>query len=507
MMKKILLSLLLASSVHGGAAEKPNVILINADDLGLGLLGCYGQELITTPHIDRLAAEGMKFNNYYGGTLCAPSRWSLLTGMNFAREGAWDYNFSGLLMQMDKKKVPEEQYMKQLNDFVAESSVPIPEHEVFLGQLAQQAGYKTAQFGKLDVGFLTNHERVQRFGWDHYLGYYSHSRAHGFYPPYMWQDGKRVFYEGNELVNCGKMSEKGDEPVGSGGKVYSQNEFLKGILSFMETNKDNPFFIYHSTQLPHGPVAIPELHPDYADQAGWSLAEKKFASMVKMLDDHVGVIMAKLDELGLAENTVVFFTSDNGHELYYGPKSSFPKKMKGKPANLTDRKWRTSEAGDLFNGAAGLAGMKRAIYEGGVLCPMIVHWPGKVKASTETEHLSTHYDFMATMADIMGISVPRGKDSISYLPTLVGSGVQAQHDFIPFDNRFTRMGRTGLVTHDGWKVLEVDREKDAFQLYDLNQDPEERKDLSAQYPEKLEKWKKVLLEQLKSARPDLAVTK
>jgi len=218
-MNKIIYALasafLIMSMVASQAAERPNVILIYADDLGVGLLGSYGQKLIKTPHIDRLAEEGMRFNNSYGGVLCAPARWTLLTGMHDGRKGGWKFNAPGFLKKLDREGVTGDEYMERFNAYVEKTSEPIPDDEVFLAQVAQSAGYTTAQFGKLDVGFLTNHKRVKRFGWDYYEGMYSHSRCHGFYPPYMWRNGEKFFLEGNTDIDCGKMSEMGNEPVGS----------------------------------------------------------------------------------------------------------------------------------------------------------------------------------------------------------------------------------------------------------------------------------------------------
>ncbi|MCH6255063.1 arylsulfatase [Puniceicoccaceae bacterium K14] len=494
----------LQSFLWGEKSERPtNVILIFADDLGIGLLGCYGQELIGTPHIDRLASEGIKYNNYYGGVYCAPSRWSLLSGMHDGRADAWRHTRSGLPIKRDAGEITEEEFQKGLVE-IKESAVPIPDHEVFLGQVAQKAGHKTAQFGKIDNGFSTWMERVERYGWDHHVGYYDHTRAHGFYPPYLWRDGERFRLKGNKLADCGKMSEKGDEPVGSGGETYSQNVFIEEILSFIRENKDESFFIYHPTQLPHGPVAIPELHPDFEDDPSLSLAEKKYASMVKMLDDHVGLIMQELKEQGIDENTAVFFTSDNGHELYYGPKSSYAKWLpNGDKANLTDKKWRTSEAGDVFDGSDGRAGLKRSGYQGGMQCPMIVRWPGRIEAGIETDHFSAHFDFMATLADMLGVDLPEGKDGISYLPTLLGKKQKEKHEYVVVNNHFRRMGGAALITREGWKLVEVERKRDEFQLYDLRRDNEERVDLASKYPKKVEKLKAILLRELESARPDL----
>jgi arylsulfatase A-like enzyme len=497
-----------ASAATFAAATKPappNVILIYADDLGIGMLGCYGQKLIKTPHIDQLASEGMKFTNYYGGVLCAPARWTLLTGMHDGRQGGWDQNKAGLLIELDREKVPEPEYSERFSAHVEATAPRIPPNEVFLAQVAQQAGYQTAQFGKLDSGFLTNHKNVVRHGWDFYEGFYSHTRCHGFYPPYLWRNGKKFFLEGNTDPACGKMSEKGDEPVGSGGETYSQNIFLEGILNYLREHKDKPFFLYHPTQLPHGPVAIPEIHPDFADNKAMSLAEKKYGSMVKMLDDHVGIIMAELKRLGLDEKTAVVFTSDNGHELYYGPKKSYHKQAlpDGTKANLTDKKWRTAECGDVFDGAGGRAGLKRSAYQGGMQCPLIARWPKHIAAGSESTLLSAHYDFMATLADMTETSCPPGKDSISYLPTLLGKPQKKTHDYLVINNGFNRMGKTALITREGWKLVETGRTENQFQLYNMKTDNEERQNLEEKFPEKTEQLKAILLRELDSPRPDL----
>ncbi|TWT80766.1 Arylsulfatase [Planctomycetes bacterium CA13] len=482
----------------------PNVVLIFADDLGPGMLGCYGQQVVTTPNIDQLAADGIKFNNYYGAVFCAPSRWTLLSGMHDGRRGGWAHTRAGLPIQRDDGRITEAEYQDRLVQLKANAN-PIAPEEVFLGQVAQAAGYKTSQFGKLDRGFLTWHERVKRFGWDFYEGYFDHARCHGFYPPYLWRNGERFELEGNHMANCGKTSEIGNEPIGYGGATYSQNVFIEGILKYIRDHKDERFFLYHPTQLPHGPVAIPSLHPDFAEHPTMSLAEKKYASMIKMLDDHVGLIMTELKTQGLDENTVVLFSSDNGHELYYGPKPSYKKQIlpSGEKANLDDKKWRTSECGDVFNGAGGRAGLKRSGYQGGMQCPLIVRWPGRIAPGTETDLLSAHYDFMATLADIGGAEVPIGKDSISYLPTLLGQPQTQTHEYVIVNNHNRVMGSTALISRDGWKLVEMNRAKDEFQLYNINDDNEERHNLAMQYPEKVAALKAILLSELDSERPDL----
>lgn len=201
---------------------------------------------------------------------------------------------------------------------------------------------------------------------------------------------------------------------------------------------------------------------------------------------------------------MVFFTSDNGHELYYGPKPTYTNRTpSGERTNLTDKKWRTSEHGDVFDGAGGRAGLKRSGYQGGMQSPMIVRWPGKIEAATETDLMSANYDFMATMTEIIGGELPAGKDSISYLPTLLGQEQKASHDYIVVNNGFNRMARTALITKEGWKLVEVNREKDHFQLYNIHEDNEERHHPEDRHPEIVDRLKKILLREINSARPDL----
>ncbi len=507
---KLLFILLITGVSCHFLAEKaptpPNVILIYADDLGIGMLGCYGQKIVTTPHIDQLASEGIRFTNYYGSTFCAPARYSLATGMHDGRINGWGHSNAGLIVRRDDGRISEEEYQEQFAKLKANAR-PIQEQEVFLGQVAQGAGYQTAQFGKLDSGFLTWDERVKRFGWDHHEGYYDHIRAHGFYPPYLWVNGEKRPLEGNPHANAGKMSEKGDEAVGSGGKTYSQEVFIQDVLKYIRKHKDERFFLYHPTQLPHGPVAIPTLHPDFADHPTMTLAEKKYASMMKMLDDHVGLIMKELKDLGLDENTVVMFTSDNGHEMYYGAKSSYRQEFnaKGEKTNLSSNKWRTSESGDIFNGAGGRAGLKRSGYQGGVQLPMIIRWPGKIKPGTTTDLLSAQYDILPTVAELTAGQTPAGKDGISFVPTLLDQTQLLKHEYVVINNGFRQahLSRSCLITAEGWKLVEIDRDQDAFQFYRLPEDNEERINLADKHPEKVAELTKVLLGELDSERPDL----
>lgn len=411
------------------------------------------------------------------------------------------------MIQRDSGAITEEVFQEKFAKLKANAR-PIHKKEVFLGQVAQQAGYQTAQFGKLDSGFLTWNERVRRFGWDHHEGFYDHVRAHGFYPPYIWVNGEKKPLAGNPHANAGKTTEKGAEPAGTGGQTYSQEVFIEGLLDYIRSHKDERFFIYHPTQLPHGPTAIPRLHPDFANHPTMSNAEKKYASMIKMLDDHVGLIMKELKTLRLDEKTVVMFTSDNGHQLYYGTKVSYRQNrntVTGEATSLRTNKWRTSEAGDIFNGAGGRAGLKLSGFQGGVQLPMIIRWPGKIKAGSSSNLLAAQYDVLPTVADLAGSKTPEGKDGISFVPTLLTQSQSRQHEYVIINNTFRRghLSRTCLIAKDGWKLIEIDSKKDLFQLYRITEDNEERHDLAAQHPEKVAVLKKILLRELNSPRPDL----
>ena len=463
--------------------RKPNIILIYADDLGEGLLGCYGQKIIKTPHIDSLAKEGMKFTNAYGGVYCAPARATLLTGLHEGRKGVWNISKGGGIIGIDSGKLTYEEVQKNLS-----KHIPAKEGEIFLAQLAQKAGYVTGQFGKLDWGFQTTHKRLTRHGWDHYVGYYDHQRAHGFYPPYLWKDGKKLRLKGNTHHNAAKTLEKtyNDEATKKrrnmeGKEIYSQNVFLAEMLKFIDANQKKPFFLYHSTQLPHGPVSIPEVHPELEDRKDLSDIEKEYGSMVKMLDDHVGILLKKVKDLGLENDTIFIFTSDNGHETYY---------LNGGKAVTRKRDYHGES--DVFKGTAGLAGTKWTPWQGGSHVPLIVRWPNKIQAGSSSARLVSNYDHLVTFADIMGLETPKGKDGLTYLPALFGKQGK-EHEFIYLFNRM-------VITNDGWKLV---KDKKEFLLFNLITDPGERKNLADSKPEKLKELKLIFSQQLRSERRDL----
>ncbi len=497
-MKQLLLSLLLLISFCCCKNEKsesnqtPNVILIYADDLGRGLLGYEGQQIIKTPNIDKLAEKGVRFENAYGCHYCAPARASLLSGYHDCRTDKWQIASGGEFLRMPDG-ISTDEVQKRLNKHFAST----PEDEVFLAEVFQKAGYKTGEIGKLDWGFSTTHERLKRHGWDYYYGYYDHQRCHGFYPPFLFENGEKVNIQGNSHEDCSKESER-DENGGyekrwnMEGKVqYSQNLFLDKILEFIRTNKDEKFFLYHPTQLPHGPVSVPEIHPELIDNPNLTELEKAYATMVKILDDHVGSIVEELKKQGIYERTLIVFTADNGHEIYYPSPGKLAKPVKNiltgeKFDNLTT-KYYSHLAVDIFNGNDGMAGLKRDNWEGGVRVPLIYHWPGKIKGGIVLDRMVANYDLLSTFSDMLDVETPPGKDGISYWPALFGNTATA-HNYVVFNSTLG----PALVASDGWKIR-YQKTAEVYQLYYLPDDYTESNNLAVKHPEKLEHLKQLLM--------------
>ncbi len=489
----IVLILCTACSNNLKQLEKPNIILIYADDLGIGLLGHEGQKIIKTPNIDKLAQEGMRFERAYSNMLCAPARASLITGLHDCHSNAFQVTKGGAYINAKKSTLNE------IESTINEKLRPTTKDQAFLGVVAQNMGYKTAQFGKLEWGFSATDKQMKQHGWDYYLGYLDHLRAHGFYPPFLFENGEIIEFEGNTNLNCGKSKEPEtpkhfEERWNMDGKeVYSENIFMDNILNFIDTNKDNPFFLYFPTQLPHGPVSIPKVHPDFINDDRLTQIEKEYASMVKLLDDNVGQILLKLKAHNLDENTIVIFTADNGHEIYYSKSGRvlkpYTNMQTGERFDDYKRKYYSDLAGDVFDGNGGRSGLKRSNLEGGINVPLIIKWPKVIQKGRISNRLTANYDILPTLAEITGYSKKYKTDGISFYNEMIGENNQDVHKFVVYSSF---LGPT-LITENGWK-LRTYLKKDAFELYFLPDDFREEKDLSKRFPDKLEELKSKLLE-------------
>jgi len=477
---------------------KPNIVYIYADDLGRGLLSCYGQKHYRTPNIDRLAAEGVNFENYYGCSFCAPARASLLTGRHDCHAGSWTVTKGNIYSELSNGSMN----YSEIRELINKTGIQATPEDVFLPEIFKKAGYTTGQIGKLEWGFATTPERLKRHGWDEHYGYYDHARCHGFYPPFLFRNGEREDIPGNTRSDCGvhplndSQENRAIRHNMEGKTVYSQDLFDSEICDFLDHNQDKPFFLWHPTQLPHGPTSIPSIHPDVANNNELTEFEKEYASMVLRLDQTVGLILNKLDDLGISQNTLVFFSSDNGHEIYYDQPGrthqvwwAGGKDLEGKPLDNINNKYTSESCGDVFDGNNGMAGLKRYNLEGGVRLPALMRWPGKIPAGSVSHRVTANYDFFATVAEILEVPYPEGKDGESFLKAAFGnSSIREETGHVVFAS----CQGPALVTNEGWKLRYVTM-NESFQLYHLPDDYREERDLSEKCPEKVECLKEILL--------------
>lgn len=492
--------------------KKPNVILIYADDLGRGMLSCYGQKYFQTQNIDRLAREGAIFYRAYGCHMCAPARASLLAGRHDCHAGNWSFTKAGIYIDYAKGK----RSLSEVEELIQNTGITEQGSGLFLPGIFRKAGYHTGQIGKLEWGFSVTKQELEDHGWDYHYGYYDHEMCHGYYPPFLFENGKRIDIEGNTDPHCGKGYSYGHEKYQSyrkdrsDKKQYSQDLFDEKILEYLERHRKEPFFLYHPSQLPHLALSVPEIDQQVKDNTNLNESEKEYASMVLRLDKTVGRIMKKLDELGLSENTLLLFTADNGHCFYYGDERNGVGLHHTRDGRVVDHlhiRYTSENCGDIFDGNNGFTGCKLSNFEGGTRVPLLVRWPQKIRPF-HTEKLVSNYDIFATMAELVGI-VPDGqRDSASYLPLLLGEEDRFQeHDYVIF------AGENGpaIVTKDGWKLRsylhpdfgygafgaewEQVREKVSFELYDLKSDEREEKNLIDQYPQLAVRLQKILIKE------------
>jgi arylsulfatase A-like enzyme len=443
---------LLACNAQGkGKDQKPNIIYILADDLGYGDLGCYGQELIKTPHIDNLADEGMRFTNHYAGsTVCAPSRGALMTGLHTGNAYI-RMNGNGLELRND----PE---------------------DLTVGKYLQDGGYHTAMIGKSSTGCDTKPGQANNKGFDYFFGYLGHGQAHTYFPKYMHRNKQQIDYPNN-----------GGEETWRG-ETYSSDLFLEEALAYIENKKEEPFFLMYSSPLPHAQVWAPEeFEKEYKDK----FEEKPFtgkgkskhygttltpnatiAAMISRLDWEVGKIMAQLEKLGLEENTIVMFSSDNGPHKEGGRMPAF------------------------FKSSGPFRGVKRDLYEGGIRVPFIVKWPGVVKPKTTSDHISAFWDILPTMADIAEVDIPENIDGISIFPTLNGnSNRQKEHEYLYWEFKKLNKGKRALRKGD-WKFhqfVDTKTGEISYELYNLANDSSESNNLIDKEKEKVDELKKLMM--------------
>lgn len=434
--------------------KSPNVIYILADDLGIGDITPYGQKLIETPNLDRMAAEGMLFTQCYSGTaVSAPSRASLLTGLHTGHT-----------------------YIRGNKRIEPEGQMPMPGDTYTIAKMFRDAGYATSCFGKWGLGYPGSESEPLKMGFDEFFGYNCQTKAHDYYPDHLWDGEERIDYPDNYNQAEG---------------TYSADIIHGRARKFIRDNAARAFFAYLSYTLPHAELVLPKdsVYYHYCDiipaeddrawaeenpqrRGAYGAAERPFAAfaaMVTRLDRYVGDIMEELDSLGIADNTVLIFTSDNGPHREGG-------------ANP-----------DYFDSYGPYRGIKRELYEGGIRMPMIIRCPGHVAASSVNDHQMAFWDMMPTFAEIAGATLPCDTDGISFLPSLLGKDGQKEHEYLYWE--LHEKGGLQAIRVGDWKGVKLFAgypDKTRFELYDLSTDVHEDNDLAAQYPDVVEKLKSMM---------------
>lgn len=428
-------------SSYSSLAQKPNIIFIFADDLGYGEVGCYGQQKIETPNIDKLAAGGIKFNQFYAGTsVCAPSRASLMTGLHTGHT----------IVRGNKSVKPEGQ-------------MPLPDSVKTFANYLQQNGYATAAFGKWGLGFHQNSGDPNKKGFDLFFGYNDQSLAHDYFPPYLWKNHQKVDLSINKTYDS----------------IYSASLIQQQALQYIrESSGNKPFFMYLPYTLPHGDVIGPHdsLYNYYKQKFNEQpltgnalktrphnmipepLPHAQFAAMVGRLDLYVGEIVKALQEKGIADNTLIIFTSDNGPHRENG----------GDP--------------EFFNSSGIYKGIKRDLYEGGIREAFIAYWPGKIKPAV-TEKPAALWDMYPTFLELAGVKVKDKIDGISIVPLLLNKGKQKQHEYFYWE--FHENNGRQAVRWKNWKAVKLNVSLNVnapIELYDLSIDPSEKNNVADKYP-------------------------
>ena len=444
-----LAALLGGATLHAGEKRPPNIVFILVDDLGYAELGCYGQQKIKTPHLDRMAQQGVRFTQHYAGNaVCAPSRCVLMTGLHSGHAP-----------------------VRSNTEVRPEGQQPLPPGTVTVAQLLRQRGYVTGMVGKWGLGPMGSSGDPNRCGFDHFFGYNCQRHAHNHYPSYLWRNQDRVPLEGNT--------------AGLTGKQYAQDLFEQEAVGFIKQHRDRPFFLYLPATIPHVALQVPDDSlaeykglwddPPYKGGKGYlphPHPRAAYAAMVSRLDRTVGRLLALLAELGLDENTVVLFSSDNGgtHDGVGGSDSVF------------------------FRSNGVLRGFKGSLFEGGVRVPLIVRWPGRCPPGRTSDHPSAFHDVLPTLCDLAGAKAPKA-DGLSFLPTILGKGEQPRHEFLYWE--FFGYGGQQAVRLGDWKGLRQNLHKGntTIQLYNLADDVSETRDVAADHPDVVARIARVMAEQ------------
>ena len=425
------LGALLSGTARGAAKRKPNIIYIMIDDAGYGDFGSFGSKHIQTPAMERMCREGTKFTQHYSGSaVCAPTRCVLMTGLHPGHGRRRDNTAKA-----------------HLSDFPGRPLVPLATEDVTVAEVLKKAGYTTGGIGKWGLGNPGTGGEPEKQGFDHWYGYLDQVHAHDHYTNELWQDGRMIPIE----KNSGKQKQ-----------IYAHDLFEKQTLEFLRRYKDRPFFLYLAYTLPHGKYEIPQEDPAYQlyKAKPWKQMVKNYAAMVTRVDRSVGKVLDLLKELSIDQETIVYYTSDNG------PNAPFVKPL---------------------GSAGGLRRNKRWLYEGGLRAAMAVRWPGRVPAGQTSEFIWDMRDVFPTACDLAGIKAPKHLDGISVLPTLLGKEQKPhEHLYWEIHSPFQQAVRMGK-----WKGIRFGTEE-PIELYDLSADRSEANNAAEKHPDVLTKIKQIM---------------
>jgi arylsulfatase A-like enzyme len=462
----LLLSAVIPGVSVSGAPQKPqsgapNIIFIMADDLGYGELGSYGQKNIRTPRLDHMAAEGMRFTQFYSGsTVCAPSRGTLLTGVHTGHAYVRDNQELGGFLDEEER-----------------GQIALPPDHPTVARWLQARGYATAVIGKWGLGGPQSTGVPTKQGFDFFFGYLDQKQAHNYYPTHLWRNEERyplrnAYFSPHQTLDGDPRDPKAYEKYR--GTDYAIDFMTREATDWLRANRSKPFLLYFAPTIPHVALQVPEAalkeyegkfpETPYTGDKRYlpqRTPRAAYAAMITYLDAQVGRILDTLKEIGADERTLVIFTSDNGATFDVG----------GAPTAF-------------FESNGSLRGHKTNLYEGGIRVPMIARWPGRIRAGTTSDHVGANWDMWSTVAELTGGEPPEKTDGISIVPTLLERGTQRRHETLYWE--FHSQGSSQAVRMGRWKGIRNNAKANPngpIELYDLETDPAEKADLSSKHPD------------------------
>ena len=490
----ILISLSIFSCSNNDKDNLPNIVFILADDLGYGEIGILGQKKIETPNIDKLAKSGMILTDHYTGSpVCAPSRSILLTGLHSGNNpirGNDEWKERGDVWS----------FKAMFDNPELEGQRPLPDSIVTIADILKSKGYKTGMFGKWGLGAPNTNSIPNNKGFDFFYGYNCQRQAHTFFPTHLWKNKERHILE-NRIVNKGKLPSNLDPNNEESYINYNQKDYAPTLihqeaLKFIERNKDEKFFVYYASPIPHLPLQAPAIWVNYYREkfgeekpytggSGYypnQYPKATYAAMISYLDQQVGELVKKLKEIGKYENTLIIFSSDNG------------------PTHIDHVDI------DFFNSAGPFLNsentVKGNLNEGGIRVPTIATWPNVITAGSESDHPSIFYDYLATISDLVGVTPPYKTDGISFLPTLKGK-TQEKHKYLYWE--FPSYGGQQAIRINKWKGIKkgLIKGQSKLKLYNLSLDLKEFNDVASEFPEIVVKMENIMKGAHKTPKMDI----